>query len=79
MSEIDREIERLEREIAADEEELTAVQVKAVREREEELRWFEGLTDMERVELFRGAPEVYRRAMDAIARRATTRLVGGDA
>lgn len=79
MSEIEREIERLEAEIAEDEEALVAARIREVREREDELRWFEGLTDAERVDLFRSAPEVHRRAMQAVARRWEERLVtGGD-
>lgn len=79
MSEIEKEIERLEKEIAGDEEALVAAQIKTVREREEEFKWFEGLGDGERIDLFRTAPEVYRRGMEQIGRRATDRLTGGEA
>ena len=77
MKEVDREIERLERELSEEEEALVAVRIREVREREEELKWFGDLTDAERTDLFRAAPDTYRRAMDALGRRAARHLTGG--
>jgi hypothetical protein len=75
MNRAEEEVGRIEREIASDLEELTALKIRQARGKEEEIRFFDSLDSESQRALFDSDPEAYEAAMSALARRNERRLL----